>query len=200
MQICNLIAIIIGISNRKHFNQKVIKVFLLYLIFSEIIEMALLICAEMGIKNHFLVNIFSLGTFSYIVLIFFNYLIRKKHLFYILWPLSIIILLKIIHIDEFNNTLLISTNSLTIIISGYLIIRESNNDSISIADNTFFWINSGMLIYFFSTLSILIMFNYMTNPQHKIILTYFKYFNFIITIFSNSLYIKGFLCSKTMKY
>lgn len=200
MQIFYLITIFVGISNRKHFSHSMTKVFLLYLVFSEIIEIGLIILAEIGLKNHFLVNIFSLGTFSYIVSLFFYNFVRKKYLFYIFWPLSIIILLNIIHIAEFNNMLLISTNSLTIIISGYLIIRESNNDNISIAHNTFFWINSGMLIYFFSTLSVLIMFNYITNPQHKIILTYFEYFNFIITIFSNSLYIKGFLCSKTMKY
>jgi len=177
-----------------------IKVFLSYLIFSEFIEIGLITLAEMGIKNHFLVNIFLLVTFSYMASIFFYNFVKKKYLFFIFWPLSKIILLNIINIFEFNKMLLISTNSLTILISGYLIIKESNNDSISISSNSFFWINSGMLIYFFSTLSILIMFNYITNPQHKIIFTYFKYFNFIITIFSNSLYIKGFLCCKTMKY
>lgn len=200
MQFCNLIAIAFGISNRRYLNHPMIKVFLLYLIFSEIIEIGLMILAQMGTKNHFLVNIFSLGTFSYLASLFFYYFIRKKDLFYIFWPLFIIVLLNIIHISEFNNILLISTNSLTIFFSGYLIIRESNNDNISIVQNAFFWINAGMLIYFFSTLSILIMFNYMTNPQHKIIWTYFKYFNFITTVFSNSLYIKGFLCCKTMKY
>jgi hypothetical protein len=177
-----------------------IKVFLYYLIFSEIIEIGLIILAEIGLKNHFLVNIFSLGTYSYILSIFFYNFLRNKNLYFIFWAFSILILLKLIRLNDFNNTLLISTNSLTILISGYLIIKESNNDNISIANSTFFWINSGMLIYFFSTLSILIIFNYMTNPQHKIILAYFEYFNFIITIFSNTLYIKGFLCCKTMKY
>lgn len=194
------ISILIGGLHYKYFNQNLVKVFLFFIIFSDMTEIASSVLAYLGIKNHSLANVYLLGLFLFITNIILIQRFKPISSFFI----SFVLLSLILYLVEFNllntNTpLLIIVSSLAIVISGYFIIKESNDDITYITKNPLFWLSSGLLIYYFSMLGMLVLFKIITSPNHKLITSYFDYFNYLMIILSNLLFIKGFLCNKTMK-
>jgi hypothetical protein len=195
-------SVLIGGLNYKFFNHNFsVKVFLFYLIFTDVIEIALSTLAYFKMNNHSMVNIYLLGTFLLIA----NIILPQRFKLFLAFFISLILLALILIVVKFNFLIvnipfLILVSTLVLVICGYFVIKESNDDTTSITKNPLFWLNSGLLIYYFSMLGMLVLFNIITSPNHKLITSYFNYFNHLMILFSNSLYIKGFLCCKTMKY
>jgi hypothetical protein len=195
-------SVLIGGLNYKFFNHNFsVKVFLFYLIFTDVIEIALSTLAYFKMNNHSMVNIYLLGTFLLIA----NIILTQRFKLFLAFFISLILLALILIVVKFNFLIvnipfLILVSTLVLVICGYFVIKESNDDTTSITKNPLFWLNSGLLIYYFSMLGMLVLFNIITSPNHKLITSYFNYFNHLMILFSNSLYIKGFLCCKTMKY
>lgn len=194
------LSVLIGGLHYKYFNHSLVKVFFFFLIFSDMIEFFISILAYFKLNNHSLINTYLLGTFLFIT----NIILIQRFKPFLAFFISLILLSLILTAVKFNfliaNTpLLIVVSSLVIVISGYFVIKESNDDTTSITKNPLFWLNSGLLIYYFSMLSLLVLFNIITSTNHKLITSYFNYFNYLMIILSNLLFIKGFLCNKTMK-
>lgn len=195
-------SVVFGCLSYKYFkNNFSVKVFLFFLIFTDIIEFGLSTLACFKMNNHSLINIYLLGTFIYITTI----VLKQRFKIFKAFFISLILLLLILILVNYNLLianipLLIIVSSLVIFISGYFILKESNDDNKSITKNPLFWLNSGLLIYYFSMLGMLILFNIITSPNHKLITSYFDYFNCSMIAISNTLYIKGFYATRQLNY
>lgn len=185
-----LIPVSAGFLRLKAFNN-ILKVLFIYCILSGVIDIASLICVRYNIHNHNLLNIFQVSETIFIWTIFFLKLrIGKIRLFV---PLAIAVntlLYCILHavlsrgIAEMAYTVFQSASIITLSIVWFRKQLIELNDE-EITKNYFFFINSGLLFYFSSTLFLFLFSNFIhenQNPKFNSLWNFHSLFNIIYNV------------------
>ena len=175
------------------------KILGVFFIFSTTIEFTLIILSEYGIKDIWLINVFAMLeglVYFYVCGKWFQseQMFRRVMflfvIYFIYWLYTTFITGNFI---EFNDKEKILKGILLIIVSGYLLIHISKEDSIMLAKDYRFWILSAILIYFSTSEVVFATANFVLENRPAI--QYAWAIHSVINIFSNLLFAIGFACS-----
>jgi hypothetical protein len=168
-------------------------------IFASTVEVINFIQFRSGINNLWIINIYVLvegAIYLYVIgrwfdsVKLFRLTMALFAAYFIVWACTVFVSHGFFELNNQEKTL---KGILLIILSGYLLIRISMEDSITMTQDFRFWILSAMLIYFSLTEVIFATASFVLENQPAV--HYAWAFHSIINIISNLLFAIGFACS-----
>lgn len=152
-----------------------------------------------GINNLWLLHLFTIIDYCLLIAVFAlwqkNILLRR--ILQISIPLIIILgiisILYLENIRHFNNFTRPMTSLILTMVSAYTLFELNTEKIVSLFREPRFWVCSGVVLYFTSTLLIFSLSNILLNLPHHLVRVIFE-FNIIMNIVANIIYTRGFLC------
>ncbi len=190
----------------KKYNNTILKYFSILLWYTFINEfVGILIIDYYSRFNAIIYNIYHVINFSYLLLLYRNYLTNKKYKKITLTFCIIYLIAFIIngffenYIIEFNRfPYIIAALFLVVTIIFYFIEILNSEKVLNTKRNLLFWISVGLLLYFVGNLPFRILRNYYEDLADA---TVISLVNFTLTIVMNSCFIIGFIWSnKKQRY
>jgi hypothetical protein len=170
-----------------------------FFILSAFVDVTLLITASFHANNLWLLNIFMLIEAAVYLFICARWLHSEK-LFRSVMVLFVLYFLFWIYttfvsgsFTEFNDKEKTLKGILLVLISGYLLIRISQEETIYLTRDYRFWVLSGILLYFLIGVIVFTTANYVLE-NHVKAMYYSWSIHSVINIISNLLFAYGFLC------
>ncbi len=162
-----------------------------------IIQLALTTCYMLKINNMLLMNIYLLSVISYGLYLVYTHF-NKKIFYSFLVILPVLIWALVNDIRVFNINLFIIASICCCLVNAMVIIQQSDTENILLMPQ--FYISSGLLVYIFSISGVMLLFNYVINPNNKTLILFYTIFSSVMTLVANIFYIKAFICSKKKIY
>ena len=160
-----------------------------------IIQLTLTLCFILKMNNILLMNMFLVFLIIYsLYLIFSNY--NKIIFYFVLLSLLYFIITFVKNINFFDINLFIISSLFCGIVNMLLILKLS--DDIRMLYQPQFYISAGLLIYVFSISGVMLLFNYVVNPNNRVLINFYTIFSSVMTVIANLFYIKAFICTKKM--
>jgi hypothetical protein len=174
------------------------KVFFYFLALTLINQLVLTYCYIHKINNIFYMNIYTVYILAYSIYLSFVYL--KHYEFVILVLLAIVFPVFYIYgFKTFNTYAFIILSIYLSFLNIFIITKMVNSiENFEIFSIPQFYISSGLLIFIFTISSSLLLMNFITSPNFKILDQFYTILSSNLTIFINLFYIKAFLCTKKM--
>ncbi len=190
------IPIIIGVIQLKRFSDKIIKAFFAYLLVISVFESIAAYLSHHSINNHIYYNVIDL--ISIILLLVISRIERDNAI-----SAGILVLLVFVLFNLFTKSFYVFSSLNYIVIytfqsfyMAFKLIRLIEVVEDSILKSSRFWLFIGMLLYGFSTVSVYILFEYVSKWNNERISAYYIIYNCIINIGIYLLYSKSFLCQR----
>jgi hypothetical protein len=189
-----------------HSQDRLMKYFSLFLVFSLCFEVANIFLARQGIRNIVLYNFFHAGSFLFFAYLFMNIIRSARYRKAIKWFMAgfiVFFVLNLIFLQDQNNLLTYpyTIGSLVMIISGaiyfYQVFATDAIEPVSV--DPFFWLCFAWLLFYSGTLPMFGMFNYLNNNFPKLTLLYYEYIVYILNIVMNLLFLTGILCQRIFR-
>jgi hypothetical protein len=191
-----IIPIIFGVLQIKRFNDIIIKAFFTYLLVIAVFESISTYLSHHSLNNHIYYNVIDLIS---VILLFVLARIERDNVI----SAFILVLLAFSLFNLFTKSFFVFSSLNYIIIytfqsiyMAYKLIRLIEGVEDSILKNSRFWLFIGMLLYGFSTVSVYILFEYVSKWNNDRISNYYIIYNCIINIGIYVLYSKSFLCQR----
>lgn len=173
------------------------KAFFYFLCSTLIIQLTLTTCYILKINNMLLMNIYSILIIVYILYLVYTHF-NKKIFYLLLVVLPVIIWALVNDIMVFNINLFIIASICCCLVNAMVIIQQSDTEKILLMPQ--FYISAGLLVYIFSISGVMLLFNYVINPNNKTLDLFYTIFSSVMTLVANMFYIKAFICSKKKIY
>ena len=174
-------------------------------VFNFSMDLAGHITKNLGIKNHWIYNIYF--WIMYLLLAYlYHEQIRSKfvqtciRVFYVLFPLLVIIESIISGVTRLQTVMLVTGSLFMIFLAAFyfrqLYLSEENE---MVNSDPWFWFSFGFILYFGCTVPFLGMFNYLWANYKEFTNFYYVFFCNSFAILLNILIIIGFLCRKSFQ-
>ncbi len=196
----SIISLLVGIFYFKTIKKYLIPIFVIVSI-SAIVEIVTLIFKDFSINN---LSIFHIYTFFEFSLIYIFYLLFYKsyikiNILYLILPVFYLIGYfdyKVNGISEMDNFSITIESSVFIVISLISFLFLMNRDSIEKIKAPFFWINSGVLIYFSGNILLFTFCNYLNKSELEMYKVLWLVIHSLLNIAYNILICIGFYKSR----
>jgi hypothetical protein len=186
----------VGLRMFAYFNG-LTKAFFYFLCSTLIIQLALTTCYLLKINNLFLINIYFTSVILYSLYLVYTHF-NKKIFYLLLVVLPVLIWALVNDIMVFNINLFIIASICCCLVNAMVIIQQSDKENILLMPQ--FYISAGLLVYIFSISGVMLLFNYVINPNNKTLILFYSIFSSVMTLVANMFYIKAFICSKKKIY
>jgi hypothetical protein len=186
----------VGLRMFAYFNG-LTKAFFYFLCSTLIIQLALTTCYLLKINNLFLINIYFTSVILYSLYLVYTHF-NKKIFYLLLVVLPVLIWALVNDIMVFNINLFIIASICCCMVNAMVIIQQSDKENILLMPQ--FYISAGLLVYIFSISGVMLLFNYVINPNNNTLDLFYTIFSSVMTLVANMFYIKAFICSKKKIY
>jgi len=198
-------AAIISLISFKNDYPVALKKLSVFWVFNFCVDLTGHITKNLGIKNHWLYNIYF--WVMYLVLAhLYDLQIRNKfvhksiRVFYFLFPLLILVESQVSGIKDLQTIVLVAGSVFMIFLAAFYFRQlYLSEETEVITRDPWFWFSFGFIIYFGCTVPFLGMFNYLWSHYKVFTSFYYTWFCNSFAILLNVFIITGFLCRRTFQ-
>ena len=189
---------IAGLTMR-HRLSSTMRLLLIYFSIDLATELSMAYLGSKGINNLWMVHLFTIIQYGFMIAVFSSWQSNNliKRMLQVSIPITIVMgivsMLFLENVRHFNNFSRPITSLILIMASAYTLFELNKEKAISVFQEPRFWISSGTLLYFASTLVLFALSNTLLNlPKH---FTHMVFeIHSVMNIVANIIYAIGFLC------
>jgi hypothetical protein len=194
-----LVPVICGLFVVKSLKQENLVLFYYYILLSFFVEAASFVLVLRSVNNHVLANVYVLFEFILLTVLLIDWLkvLGRMQTLLLLGFFTAFWAYMMVHagIMLLNADVLILERLILMILSGYFLLRFIGEmDSVSPFRSPRFWIATGILVYFTSTIIVYSLSKILTFDPDSALSKYFSYLSASLNLLGNSIYAIGFLC------